>query len=123
MAQRGFTLIELIVALAIIALLTSIVAPRYAKSIERAREAALRENLHQLRDAIDKFYADRDTYPANLEDLVRHRYLRAVPVDPLTGTATSWIVVPPASGLSGKVFDVRSGADGPASDGTDVARW
>lgn len=123
MRARGFTLIELIVALAIIALLMSIVAPRYTKSVERAREAALKENLHQLRDAIDKFYADRQSYPDALEDLPRSRYLRAIPIDPFTGSSTTWVVTSPPSGAPGRVYDVRSGAPGRAADGTELARW
>ncbi len=114
----GFTLIELIVVMAIIATLLTIALPRYFGSVERSKEVTLRQSLNVMRDAIDKFYADNDRYPEKLEDLVEKRYIRAIPVDPITESAATWVVVPvPGAMAQGAVYDVRSGAPGNASDG------
>lgn len=110
--RAGFTLIELMVVLAIVALLVSIVAPHYAGRVERAEETVLRENLALMRDALDQHYADAGRYPERLEDLVAKRYLRALPVDPITRRADSWVAVPPEDPDKGGVFDVHSGAPG-----------
>ena len=120
--RAGFSLIELLVVLAAIALLLSIVAPRYVHHVDRAREAALRSNLAALRDAIDKFHADRDSYPEKLADLVDARYLRAVPVDPLTERDDTWRLSP-ARGQSKGIGDVHSGATGAGIDGRPYADW
>ncbi len=120
---RGFTLIELLVALAVIALLLSIVTPRYFGGITRAEEAVLKENLFQMRDAIDKFYADTARYPASLDDLVQKRYLRAIPADPITQSPTTWIVIAPSDLQLGAVFDVKSGAKGTGRDGKAYDQW
>jgi len=120
---RGFSLIELLVVLAAIALLLGIAAPRYVEHVDRAREAALRANLAALRDAIDRYWADRGSYPASLHDLVTARYLRAVPPDPFTERADAWIVVPPQGATSGAVADVRSAAPGVGRDGKPYAAW
>lgn len=122
---RGFTLIELIVVMAIVALLVSIAAPRYFRSIDRARENTLRTSLNVVRDAIDQFATDKSRYPDSLEELVTARYLRGVPDDPLTGSAQTWVTLTPPSelGAPGKVFDLRSGAAGRAADGRLYADW
>jgi general secretion pathway protein G len=122
--QRGFTLLELIVVMTIVALLASIAAPRYFDSIDRARDRVLMQNLNVLRDAIDKFYTDTGAYPASLSDLAARRYVRKVPEDPVTGSASTWVVIgpPAASGLAG-VYDVKSGATGMAMDGTPYGAW
>jgi general secretion pathway protein G len=122
MRRHGFTIIELLVVLTVLALLLTVAAPRYLQHVESAKEAALRENLHAMRDAIDKFYADRGAYPAALDDLVEHRYLRALPVDPLTQRADSWLLVAP-KGTSRGVFDVKSGAKGTSRNGSTYAAW
>lgn len=123
-AARGFTLIELIVVMTIVALLAAIAAPRYFDSVERARERVLLQNLNVLRDAIDKFHADTGSYPASLADLAARRYVRRIPDDPLTGSSATWIVVaPPVASTLGGVFDVRSGAPGNAPDGTPYGAW
>ncbi|MCF8206093.1 MAG: type II secretion system GspH family protein [Methylotenera sp.] len=122
---RGFTLIELIVVMAIVALLAGIAAPRYFHSLERARENSLRSSLRVMRDAIDHFAADRGRYPDSLDELVRTRYLRTLPEDPLTGERGSWVVLtPPADAdIGGQVFDVRSGSAERAPDGSLYADW
>lgn len=120
----GFTVIELLVVLAAIGLLLSVAAPRYMQHLDTAREVALKQDLHQLRDAIDKFYSDQARYPANLDELVLKRYLRSVPVDPLTDRSDSWVLVSPGQGSSSAaVFDVRSGAKGVARDGSRYETW
>jgi general secretion pathway protein G len=121
--RRGFTLIELLVVLSIVGLLVSIAAPRYFGSVDRAREAALRQDLAVMRDAIDKHFADTGRYPAALDELVAKRYLRRVPVDPITESSESWVFVPPADRELGAVYDVASGAGGNARDGTPYASW
>jgi general secretion pathway protein G len=123
MRRRGFTLIELLVVMAIIATLLSLAAPRYFDSVKRAEEATLRQNLSLLRDAIDKHYADTGRYPAALEDLVARRYLRAVPLDPVTGAADTWVAVAPPAPEAGKVYDVKSGSQANARDGTAFSTW
>jgi general secretion pathway protein G len=143
---RGFTLIELMVVMAIIAVLLTIAAPRYFNHLERAKEATLRQTLAVVRDAIDKFHGDTASYPDSIEDLVTKRYLRAVPVDPLTDSAQTWVLLPPPAGntgatasaagaagvtggsdispsASGKLWDLRSGAEGNGVDGTPYADW
>lgn len=119
----GFTLIELMVVLAIIALLLSIVTPHYAGRLTRAEETVLRENLALMRDALDQHYADAGRYPERLEDLVTKRYLRAIPEDPITQRSDTWVVVPPADAEKGGVYDVRSGAQGVGPEGKPYAEW
>jgi general secretion pathway protein G len=121
--NKGFTLIELMVALAIIALLISIAAPNYAARAARAEEAVLRENLRITREALDKHYADAGRYPGRLEDLVEKKYLRRLPEDPVTRSSATWVVVPPEDPQLGGVYDLHSGARGNASDGTPYAQW
>ncbi len=109
---RGFTLVELMVVLTIIALLISIVAPDYVNRTRRAEEAVLKENLVLMRDALDKHYADAGKYPASLDELVTKRYLRAIPKDPFTDSSATWVAVPPADTRKGSVWDVHSSAKG-----------
>jgi general secretion pathway protein G len=123
MVKRGFTLIELLVALTIVALLLSIVVPRYVGSLGRAEESVLKENLHALRDAIDKHQADTGRYPATLEELVAKKYLRSVPTDPITQSAATWLVIAPADPQQGAVYDVKSGAKGAGRDGKPYDQW
>ncbi len=122
-ALRGFTLIELLVVMVIIATLLTIAAPRYFHSVERSREAVLRQNLSLMREALDKYYGDNGRYPDALDELVSKRYLRSLPVDPLTGSTRSWLVVEPGASDKGRVYDVRSGAPGNARDGSRFADW
>jgi general secretion pathway protein G len=120
--RRAFTLIELLVVMAIVATLLTIALPRYFGSVERSKEVTLKQSLAVMRDAIDKFHADAGRYPERLEDLVDKRYIRAVPVDPITGSTATWVVVPPPeSPAKGAVYDVRSGAEGRTADGAEFA--
>ena len=122
---RAFTLIELIVVMAVIALLVSIAAPRYLHSVDRAREATLKTTLAVMRDAIDRFAADRGRYPRSLQELVDLRYLRNVPEDPMTGRSDGWVLVAPAedSVLNGAFNDVRSASAGRSREGELHADW
>jgi len=121
--RKGFTLVELLVVLAIIATLLSIAAPRYGGSVDRAKESVLHENLATIRDAIDKFHSDVDAYPSSLEDLVSHKYLRKMPVDPVTDSSSSWVIVPATGQAKGVVADIKSGAQGKARDGSLYSDW
>jgi general secretion pathway protein G len=120
---NGFTLVELMVVLAIIALLVSIVAPRYIGRVAKAEEAVLKQDLVLMRDALDKHYADAGRYPDALDELVKKRYLRRIPDDPITRSSGTWIVVAPDDPEKGGVYDVRSGAPGSGSNGTPYAEW
>ena len=93
--KKGFTLIELLVVMAIIATLLTLVAPRYFRSVEKSKEVVLRENLSTLRDLLDKHYADTGKYPENLQALVAKKYVRSIPEDPVSGSAETWVSVPP----------------------------
>jgi len=123
--NRGFTLIELIVVMAIVALLTGIAAPRYFHSLEKARENSTRSSLQVMRGAIDHFAADKGRYPDSLQELVEQHYLRELPEDALTGRRDSWIVLapPPDAEIRGAVFDVRSGSAGKDAEGHLHADW
>ncbi len=127
MDRKGFTLIELLTVLAIVATLLTIAAPRYFASIDRSKEAVLKENLFQMRDAIIKYHADKGGYPESLQALAIEQYLRKIPIDPITQSAATWIAVPLAEpGKAGEkpgVFDVRSGAPGKGLDGSEFNTW
>lgn len=122
----GFTLIELMIVVTIVGILATISQPMFRSAVVQAREAALRENLYVLRDAIDKYYADNDKYPENLMDLVDRRYIRKMPKDPITGSTETWQVVqftdektPQLTGI----MDVKSGSDVTGSDGHKYSDW
>lgn len=122
-AAAGFTLIELLVVMAIIATLASIAAPRYFNSLEKSRETALRSNLKVMREAIDQYHQDTGRWPAVLEDLVKNRYLREIPVDPITQDAATWVPVKQTDGTDNGIKDVRSGAQGAPRTGPKYEDW
>jgi general secretion pathway protein G len=113
---RGFTLIELMVVMVLIALLLTIAVPRYFSTIDSGRLSVQRQNISAIRDAIDKYYGDLGKYPATLQDLVDKKYLRSVPIDPIT-ELPNWVIVPPADPNLTGVFDIKSAkaADGSAN--------
>lgn len=117
-SRRAFTLIELLVVMAIIAVLLTLAAPRYFDHLDRTREATLRQTLAVTRDAIDKFRGDRGAWPQSLQELVDRQYLRKLPLDPVTDSTDTWIIVPPRdSATESGVADLKSGAEGSARDG------
>ena len=115
----GFTLIEMLVVLSVMGLLLSLIAPTYLAHVDRARDLALKQNLKTVRDSIDKFNADRGRDPKDLAELVSARYLREVPIDPVTDRSDTWIMIE----VGGVMRDLRSGAPGKSSDGTLYAEW
>ncbi|HET6439578.1 MAG TPA: prepilin-type N-terminal cleavage/methylation domain-containing protein [Anaeromyxobacter sp.] len=121
--RQGFTLLELLVVMAIIATLLTIAVPRYFRSLQRSREAVLRQDLTTLRESIDKYYGDTGKYPQSLAALVERHYLRAIPVDPIVRTADKWIVVNAEDPDDNGVKDVKSGAEGKAEDGVPYVEW
>jgi len=121
--QLGFTLVELLVVMALIALLLTIATPRYFGSLERSKETVLRQNLALTRESLDKYYGDTGKYPDSLEMLVTKKYLRKLPIDPITESTTTWIIVAPEDVEKGSVFDIKSGAVGKAADGTSFIDW
>jgi general secretion pathway protein G len=124
----GFTLIELMIVMALIVILAAIGLAMHANSQTRAREAVLKEDLFRLRDAIDQYYADKNRYPASLDALVTDKYLRAIPVDPFTQSADTWQTTMSESDPSNPsaqpgIYDVKSGSDRTAIDGSEYSSW
>lgn len=115
--QRAFTMIEMLIVMAIIALLLTLSLPKYFQGLDRSKESVLMENLHTTRDVIDKFYSDVGRYPESLSELVEKKYLRSVPLDPVTGNSRTWIIIPPEPPYKGQVYDIKSGARGATRDG------
>jgi general secretion pathway protein G len=120
--HSGFTLIELLVVLAVLAMLSSLVAPRYLARMDEAKETVLRQNLIGIRVALDQFYRDKGRYPETLDELVSQRYIRSVPIDPITKRLDTWLLIPPKES-SKAIFDIKSGANQRARDGSEYASW
>lgn len=108
----AFTLIELLVVLAIIAMLLTIALPRYHRSIDMSKQTILAENLRTMREVIDKFQADTGRFPNSLEELVQRKYLRDIPVDPITESTGTWLIITPEEKNKGMVANIKSGAQG-----------
>jgi general secretion pathway protein G len=121
--ETGFTLIELLVVLAIVALLLTLACPRVVPRIDVAKEAILADNLRVTRTVIDQFYADTGSYPDSLEQLVEKKYLPAVPIDPVTDSPKTWIIVSPADEDKRGVVNIRSGAPGTDRKGRPYFDW
>ncbi len=121
--NAGFTLVELLVVMAIIAMLLTLALPRYFHSLDKSRETVLRQNLALIRQTLDKYYEDTGKYPDDLEALVNSKYLRTLPFDPVTDSTTTWIIVPPDDPEKGGVFDIKSGAQGNAQNGSAYKDW
>ncbi len=121
--RRGFTLVELLVVMAIIAMLLTIAVPRYFRSLERSREAVLKQDLTTLRESIDRFYGDTGKYPPTLASLVDKHYLRSIPVDPIVKATDKWVVVNSDDPEDGGIQDVRSGAEGKGENGVPYGAW
>src|SRR5262245_34908963 len=127
-AESGYTLIELLIVLAIVSLLVSIVLPQYRYAQQKAREAVLRENLTRMREVIDQYYSDKQKFPESLETLVTEGYFRTLPLDPITRSNTTWQVVYEDPGQNADptatlgIQDIHSGAQGVTQDGTPYSQ-
>ena len=127
-SASGFTLIELMIVIALISVLAGMGVVQYKNGVQHAAESVLRTDLFRMRDAIDQYYADKNKYPASLDTLVSDGYMRKVPDDPITHSATTWQAVPaepdPANPTAEPgIYDVKSGAQGTALDGSTYADW
>lgn len=125
---RGFTLIEVLIVMVIIVILAATGMALYTNSVTRAKESVLKQDLYEMRDAINRYYADKNRYPQTLQALVEDKYIRAIPVDPITNSTDTWQTVmsePEAGDPSASigVFDVKSGSDAVALDGTRYNDW
>jgi general secretion pathway protein G len=126
--QNGFTLIELMIVMVIITILAGIGLAVYGNSVQSAKEATLQQDLHGMREAIDQYYADKNHYPPSLESLVEDKYIRAVPLDPITRSTETWqtTLADPEPGnpsAESGIYNVKSGAEGTALDGTPYSEW
>ena len=126
--RDGFTIIELLIVMTLVIILASIGMTQYRNSVTRAEEAALKENLFRLRDAMDQFYADKNKWPADLNELVSEGYIREVPIDPVTKSKDTWQTSQaepdannPAS--AGGIDNIHSGSDRTSLDGQPYAEW
>ncbi len=124
-APRGFTLIEMLIVITIIGILVTLAQPSYNRAVLAAKEATLKENLFILRDRLDQFYADNGKYPDALTELADKRYIRRVPVDPITGSAETWnpVFATDEQGQQAGILDVKSGSDRTAIDGSKYSDW
>jgi general secretion pathway protein G len=126
--RDGFTLMELMIVLALISVLAGMGVVQYRNAVVRAKEAVLQEDLFRMRDAIDQYYADKAKYPINLDALVAEGYLRAVPKDPFTNATDTWQTTPAEpdpNNPTGEIgiYNVKSGSDGTSLDGTKYNDW
>ena len=121
--EKGFTLIELMIVMTIIAILLTIAQPMYRESTIKAKEAVLMEDLFTLRDVIDQFYLDKSRYPDSLEELTDGGYIRSLPKDPFTRASDTWQFIAPPEGFEGSIYDVHSGSDMVALDGSAYNEW
>ena len=124
----GFTLMEMMIVMVLIVILAGIGLSVYGTSVQRAKEATLKDDLFRMRDAIDQYYADKNKYPSSLDDLVSEKYLRAVPVDPFTTSADTWQTTqsepdPGNPALESGISNVKSGSDQTSLDGSRYAEW
>jgi general secretion pathway protein G len=126
--SRGFTLIELMIVMAIIGIIVGMAVPLYQKSIIRSKESVLKQNLFTIRTVIDEYTYDKQKAPQSLQDLVQQGYLRAIPVDPMTGSDSTWqIVMEDAMNSTSQsepgIYDVKSGSDARSMEGTAYNEW
>lgn len=126
-SQKGYTLLELMIVVAIVGILVTLAIPTFQQSAVKAREAALKQNLFTMRAVIDQFYADRGDYPLSLDELVEAKYIRDIPVDPFTKSNTTWDTIyedqEEGDDSPAGIYDIKSGSDGIALDGTPYKEW
>ena len=125
--KKGYTLLELMIVVAIVGILVTLAIPTFQQSAVKAREAALKQNLFTMRAVIDQFYADRGDYPLSLDELVEAKYIRDIPVDPFTRSSTTWNTIyedqEEGDDSPAGVYDIKSGSDEIALDGTPYKEW
>jgi general secretion pathway protein G len=127
--RKGFTLLELMIVIAIVGILASLAQPMFKTAVLKSREAALKEDLFNIRNVMDQYYADNGKYPDSLNDLVDKGYMRSIPIDPFTGSNTSWRLDPYSGGegespeSSGGYWDVHSGSDQVGLNGKKYSEW
>ncbi|MBU0993996.1 MAG: type II secretion system GspH family protein [Proteobacteria bacterium] len=122
--QKGFTLIEMMIVISLIGILATMAMPNFQKSVIGARETSLRRSLFVLRDVIDQYYADHGKYPDSLEVLAQEKYIREVPKDPFTFSASTWILIPPeGEDVEGGIYDIHSGANLVSLEGVPYNEW
>jgi general secretion pathway protein G len=127
-SRRGFTLVELLIVMTILSIIISMAVPIYQRSVQRAKESVLKQNLFTIRTVIDEYTYDKQRAPQSLQDLVEYGYLREIPVDPIVGTRTDWIVVmedavAAVDQTSPGIFDVKSSSGDVSLEGTPYNEW
>jgi general secretion pathway protein G len=128
--KKGFTLLEILIVMGLIGILVGLAIPHYTTSTKRAKEAVLKEDLFQLRKFINQYYTDKGKYPPSLQALVDAEYVRSIPIDPITKSSETWVVIWETQteddltlGLEPGIVDVSSGSDQTALDGTPYNTW
>lgn len=126
-SKKGYTLLELLVVVAIVGILVSLAIPNFQQSALKAKETALKQNLFTMRSLLDQYYADRGDYPESLETLVEAKYLRAIPIDPLTKSSETWTEIyeeqEEGDDSPAGIYDIKSGSEDIARDGTSYKDW
>ena len=125
---RGWTLLELVIVMALIVVLAGIATAQHRNAVTRTKEAVLKENLFRMRDAIDQYFADKNRYPSDLQALVTDQYIREVPLDPFTNSNSTWQTIPAEADPSNPsvevgIYNVKSGSEAQSLDGTNYADW
>jgi general secretion pathway protein G len=129
-SKKGFTLIEILIVFTLIGILVGLGIPQYKNAIRKSKESVLKENLFQIRQLINQYYADKGKYPLSLQTLVDEEYFRTIPIDPMTGFSDTWIEIPETPSdeeltidFQPGIVDVQSGSDQIAIDGTSYNTW
>ena len=125
--KKGYTLVELLIVVAIVGILVSLAIPNFQQSAIKAKETALKQNLFTMRTVLDQYYADRGDYPESLESLIEAKYLRSIPMDPFTKSTTTWSEIyeeqEEGDDSPAGIYDIKSGSEASAADGTPYKEW